>query len=277
VVPEGGDLAAAGIRVDQLRVRRRLAAVRPRRIDALDEVVPCVPLPDDPASCGPDRLDLDDCVREQVLVREQRGAEARLERLLPGLALDHEREHIAIGQRRDVMVELGVARGVVELPDEVALPVVLLDPASLASTRATTLDLDHAGTEHVTVREQVGRLPWHVLAVPGAHNLTVVVDQVSARVVLRRDERIARRGSPRVMNQQADRLRGSRRAGSPRAERRHGASYEHAPVPCEISSRRCRWLNEVHGQASTGANRSHRAAPKKAAVSSILGMLMGVE
>ena len=68
----GGD----GVDVDELRVLRYIAEIGQGRTVLLDQVVPCVPLPDDAPTFRAYRLNFDDKVRPDRVVSQALRIEA---------------------------------------------------------------------------------------------------------------------------------------------------------------------------------------------------------
>ena len=82
-----------------------------------------------------------------------------------------------------------------EIPDEVAVPVELLDPPPLAGAAEEPLAVvERGGAEEMAVLEEVGLLARGVLAFPGADDPPLHVDQVGLLRVQRRDQGIALEG-----------------------------------------------------------------------------------
>ncbi len=65
---------------------------------------------------------------------------------------------VAVGHRLEVVMQLVVAGGVIELPDQVAVPIILLEASALAAARAA-LHAQHAGAHHVAIRQQIDDCP----------------------------------------------------------------------------------------------------------------------
>ena len=164
MVPERVDLPAAldrTVRIDQFRVIRDHAVVVLGGVEVLDQVVPDVPLPDDVAAAAARGRDLDDGVRQHIVVAldirvEQVRVEAGRKDLGVGLLLNHQHQDVAVGQHLDVVVRHVVVGGPIEFPHEVAVPVVLLDAAAFAAARGP--GVREARPHQVPILLQVDRL-----------------------------------------------------------------------------------------------------------------------
>ncbi len=108
---------------------------------------------------------------------------------------------------------LGVLRrGIIELPYQIAFPVVFLDSAALASSAAERA-FDHAGAHQVAVFQEINRLSRLIAASrPDVNRLALVVDEIGAAVMLRRKQRVAGPG-PAVVDKKADGLAGGGKSG----------------------------------------------------------------
>jgi hypothetical protein len=110
----------------------------------------------------------------------------------------------------DVMVLHAGVVGVVELPSQVAVPVVLLDPTSFPAAGEHVV-VHETAAQQAAVFEQVGGLAGHVAARPGVAELAFIIDEIGLRVVFGREQGIADR-RPRIVDEQADGLlQGSKR------------------------------------------------------------------
>ncbi len=109
------------------------------------------------------------------------------------------------------MVQLGVARGMIELPNKLAVPVKLLDPPAFTAARAAGYP-QHAGAEQMPVRQKIRRLPRLVVALPTVDDAALVVDQMRNRIVFRRHQGVTRKRL-RCIEKQADGLTGVGRHG----------------------------------------------------------------
>jgi hypothetical protein len=170
----------AGVHVEALGMCGRISVVRKLRIVALHQVVPDVPLPDDLRAPGTNRLDLQDPLGHEPLLGRRVGPATRGDRLLAGLRFPGEGEHVPVGKGSDVVVEDARLVAQLPLPDEVPLPVDLLDDARDAP-EAEVEEIRIAGpADQVPVLEQI-MVGAAELAVPRVYDAAVAPHQEDRR------------------------------------------------------------------------------------------------
>ena len=170
----GGKLVFPIVDVDQLGMFGDVAEVRLALIEVLDQVVPEVPFPHDFAGRLAGRLDLHERVRQQVTVAGHLRPAAGGNRLLGGLAVPHDQQHVAIGQPRHVVVRKLPRVVELEVPDQLSVPGELLNPPAdgRPGSEDPRVPADRAGTHQVAVIEQERRrVPEHS---PVSHERTTL-------------------------------------------------------------------------------------------------------
>ena len=152
----GGKLVFPIVDVDQLRMLGDVAEVRLALVEVLDQVVPEVPFPHDFAGRLAGRLDLHERVRQQVTVAGHFRPATGGNRLLGGLAVPHDQQHVAIGQPRHVVVRKLLRVVKLEVPDQLSVPGELLNPPadSRSGSKDARVSADRAGTHQVAVIEE---------------------------------------------------------------------------------------------------------------------------
>ena len=159
-------------------------------IVVLDQVVPEVPFPDDLAGGLAGRLDLDEVVGVQARVTHQVRPAPGGDDLLLRLLLPDDHQHVAVGQPGDVVVREMLLAHILEVPEELAVPVEFLNPAAGARAEAERRRLLSTGAQQVAVLEEVGTHARGVVALPRPHDLSLHVDQISRLGKHRRDQGI---------------------------------------------------------------------------------------
>ena len=125
----GAEQALAEVDVDQLGMVGDVAEVRLGRVVVLDQVVPEVPFPDDLAGRLAGRLDLDEQSGSKRPSPASSGRRPAAMASCGRLAVPDDHQHVAVGQPGDVVVRELLLRCILEVPDELAVPGELLDPA----------------------------------------------------------------------------------------------------------------------------------------------------
>ena len=190
VVPERGRGTTVAGHIHQFRMPGRVPMVWLGRVEILHQMVPDVPFPDNPPPFRRGRLDLHHGIRHQKIVPQESRIKPCRDGLLPGFALHHQRQDVAVWHRLDVVVQLIVPGGVVKLPDQVALPIILLDAPPLTTARAP-LHPKHARPHKMTIRKQVGGLSRFISTLPLVNHTPVVIYQIRDGIVLRRHQRVS--------------------------------------------------------------------------------------
>jgi hypothetical protein len=164
------------VEVSAARMLRDVAEVRLVRVEVLDEVIPNAPFPHDLATARAGRRDFDDRVDHEIAVGEFGGISARGEGFGVGLDLPEEHQEVAVGHAHDVVVQGFGARSLLIAPDDIAVPVELLDDAALTAGEAPDLRVGRA--QEIAVGQEVGDHTCEILALPAMHRAASLVDQM---------------------------------------------------------------------------------------------------
>ncbi len=150
-----------------------------------------MPLPDDVAGGLAGRLDFDDRVG-QPRPSHGLGPVAGGDPLGARLDLPDDQEDVAVWEPADGVVGDALVVVELEVPDEASVPVEFLDPAPLTGAAEEPLAVvERGGAEEMAVLEKVRLLARGVLALPGADDPPLHVDQVALLGVQRRHQGIA--------------------------------------------------------------------------------------
>ena len=184
-------VAVAEVDVDQFGVLAHVAEVRLRGVSVLDQVVPGVPFPDDLAGGLAGGLDFNDRV-SQPRPTHGIGPTAGGDCLGAGLDLPDDQQDVAVREPADGVVGDALVIMELEVPDEAAVPVELLNPPPLTRAAKEPLAVvECGGAEEMAVLEKVRLLAGGVLALPGANDPPLHVDQVTLLRVQRRHQGVA--------------------------------------------------------------------------------------
>src|SRR6185503_585603 len=112
---------------------RHLAVIIHSRIGALDQVIPHVPLPDDPRSIRPLRFEFNQHVGPYPVFGYETVLSASALRRVRRSGFPHDREDVSIRQDLDVVMRKSVFVEL-EIPYEVPFEIELLKPASLPAS-----------------------------------------------------------------------------------------------------------------------------------------------
>jgi hypothetical protein len=218
VVGDGDRVEPVGIEagrvvdVDELRMIRHDAEVRFRGVEALDEVIPDVPLPHDvPAGC-PHRFHLDDVLRPHPVRVDHRGVTPVRDRVRLRLRFPGEQQDVSVRQRLDVVMLPHQTVGVDELPQQVAVPIAPLHGPAPASEHRVEERIRTAN--EVPVLEDVGHVAGVHRPGPRMAQEPVVVDQIGVRVAKRLEERVAVERTGQIEEETHRLLRTCPRGGS---------------------------------------------------------------
>ena len=206
VIPKRGRGAAVAGDIHQFGMRSGFAVAGFGLVGVLDEMIPDVPLPNNPAAVRIDRLNFDDSIGHEIFITHLTFIETNSHRLFARFAFDHECKHVTIRHRLYVVVQLVFTRGVVEPPNQIAVPVEFLNAPAFAAAGAA-LHPEHSSPQQMTVGQQIGGLSRLVFALPLVNITAFVIKQVGDGVVLRRHQRVTGTGV-RGVEIQADSLTG---------------------------------------------------------------------
>ena len=125
--------------IDELWVFRYVPVIVPFGIKVLDQMVPEVPLPYDSSPIWSSGLDFDNAVRPEPRRAQPLGITSRSNGLFWRLGLPGNSQDVTIGQGLDVVMLEPSVVGEDEVPDDLAIPVQLLNPSSASA--ATKRDI----------------------------------------------------------------------------------------------------------------------------------------
>ena len=174
-----GCSSGADVDVDAPRMIGHLAKVGALGIKVLNQVIKSVPFPDDFRALWPSGFEFQNTIHPQALRTHALGITPPMDRISPGLSAPDDRKNVAIGQGFDVVVQALLIRAQLVLPKEFAVPVEFHNAAPFATPSHGSLGLKLLATEEVAVIQEINRVARRVLALPGVHRSTFVIDQPS--------------------------------------------------------------------------------------------------
>ena len=195
ILGHAGGADPVAVDVDPLGMVRRIAVIGEVRIDILDQMIPCVPFPDDSRVIEPHRFEFDEHVGPKAAFGDQLFAPSGSAALFNGLELPGDGQQVAIGKHGHIVVRkvrLVIGR---EVPDELAIEAEPLESARLTAAGETERLGLGAAPDHASVIQHVDPGTGDEVTLPGPHCLPIVVDQVGGVGSQWCKEHVARTGA----------------------------------------------------------------------------------
>src|SRR5262249_38963273 len=152
--------------------------VRQSGIHVLNEVVPHMPLPDDPCAVWPLGFELDQHIGPYPVWEYELRTPADLPRFLRRPGFPGDRQHIAVGKNRHIVVREASRIVVREVPDDISVEVELLKSASLPASTEYGGTRVAAAAKEMAVVQQIHPRARQIVAIPGPNDFAVEVDEV---------------------------------------------------------------------------------------------------
>src|SRR5262249_24818043 len=155
-----------------------IVIVRQSGIHVLNEVVPHMPLPDDPCAVWPLGFELDQHIGPYPVWGYELRPAADPPRLLRGPGFPGDRQHIAVGKNRHIVVREASRVVVREVPDEISVEVELLKSASLPAAAEYGSTRVAAAAKEMAILQQIHPRARQIVAIPGPNDFAVEVDEI---------------------------------------------------------------------------------------------------
>ena len=167
------------VHIEPFRVVGHLAVIGLGLVAVLDEVIPASPFPNDLAGLLARGLDLDQAIGLQVRIFHGLRSAALGDGFLFVDHLPADEQRIAVGEFDGVVVRQPLFAVILEIPDQIAIPVEFLNAAAHGRAFEAWLAIDGlGGPEQMAVVEQVGGGPAGIFTRPGVNDAAFVVIEV---------------------------------------------------------------------------------------------------
>src|SRR5262249_5455931 len=148
-------------------------------VDVLDQVIPTAPFPDDLAGRRAGGLDLHQAIWLKMRILHGLGAASLSDRFFFGDLFPADEQRVSIGELDRVVMGHAFFSVILEIPDDVAIPIQLLNPSRGRRSLETGLAIGRlGGPKEVAIVEQISGGAAAQLARPAMNDAPVVVEQV---------------------------------------------------------------------------------------------------